>query len=228
MLSNGNPINTASTQGVRTPPFPAEPESPAHGVHLLDPQTSIRNLLRHYLETDGCCVAGESASAREALTTFEWNPPQLLITDVALCDMGPLPFIQRVRASYPATRILLFPSWNHPDILHPLVDAGVHGLVFRESPLEALGRAVTTLLDGGCYLFLPPALSRRSPQALTEREMTALRLIAEGFSTKEMAPEMGITFKTAEKYRERVMQKLNLHDAVRLTRFAIRAGLVSP
>lgn len=221
MFWNGNSSSLHETTGTRTP-------NPLQGLYLLDPHTSLRNLLRQYLERNGYCVTGESASAREALERFGWNPPQLLICDVTFEEMGPLPFIQAVRESYPAVRILLFPSRNHPDLLQPLVEAGVHALVFRESSLETLSRAVATVLEGDPYLYLPPDLSRRSSHALTEREMTALRLIADGFSTKEMAPEMGISVKTAEKYRERIMHKLNLHDAVRLTRFAIRAGLVSP
>ena len=63
---------------------------------------------------------------------------------------------------------------------------------------------------------------------LTEREIAALRLIAEGHSTKEMASALEISVKTAEKYRERIMRKLDLHDAVQLTHFAIRRGLVAP
>ena len=67
-----------------------------------------------------------------------------------------------------------------------------------------------------------------SHPSLTEREKSALCLIAEGHSTKEMAGVLNISVKTAEKYRERIMRKLDLHDAVQLTHFAIRSGLVAP
>jgi DNA-binding NarL/FixJ family response regulator len=109
--------------------------------------------------------------------------------------------------------------------------AQVHGVVAAQSPLPALITAINVLLEGGRYfdrftesLFHAPS---DTTAALSRREKEVLRLVAEGFSTKEIASELGICVKTAEKFRERIMTKLNLHDAVKLTRYAIRTGISS-
>ncbi len=203
-------------------------------IVLADDQLAVCALLRLLLcrEFPGFEVVGESASARESLELCRRQTPDLLVADPALRDLPFLKYLEEVRAASPETRILVFSRWNHPDFVRSFVAAGVHGLVFKNDPLTTLHQAICTLFNGGRYLSPSAEELHRLPvaarPALTERERTALCLIAEGHSTKEMASALEIGVKTAEKYRERIMRKLDLHDAVQLTHFAIRHGLVAP
>lgn len=169
--------------------------------------------------------------AQDALLECCRGGADLLVTDVCLPDMAPLDMLSALAQQSPGTRVLLFSRWNHPAICSSFIKAGVHGLIFKNDSLLHLGRAITTILNGGRYFS--PAIEQATFEkllcgidCLTEREQSALCYIARGQSTKEMASSMAITPKTAEKYRERLMSKLNLHDAVQLTLFAIRTGLV--
>ncbi len=151
--------------------------------------------------------------------------------DLSIRDLAPRELIIRLRKLESETRILVYSRWLHPDLSRSLIAAGVHGIIFKEDSLDSLCQAIQSVMGGGFHfspaIELPLLEDKKGTPSLTEREQQALCLIAEGFSTKEMADVLGISVKTAEKYRERMMSKLNLHDAVRLTHYAIRNGLVA-
>jgi DNA-binding NarL/FixJ family response regulator len=199
-------------------------------VLIVDNQAAISGLLRILLRQWPAFEAvGECRSTEEALCFCAQSTPDLIIMDAALDGLAPPQFIRALKEVAPNARLLVFSRWDHPDFSRTFMAAGVHGFIFKQDSLEILQRAVCTLAGGGMY-FSPAIEESRRPEqpTLTEREIAALRLIAEGHSTKEMASVLEISVKTAEKYRERIMRKLDLHDAVQLTHFAIRRGLVTP
>jgi len=206
----------------------------ARKILLLDDQSAIRDLLRWFLtcEVGGFEIIAESASARETLQICTTEIPELLIMDLCFEDLAPLELIRRLREEAKPTRILIFSRWSHPDFTRTLIGAGVHGIIFKRDPLQALHCAIRAIVNGGMHFSSSAEEAfhseRGSRPSLTEREKSALCLIAEGKSTKEVASALEISVKTAEKYRERIMAKLDLHDAVQLTHFAIRNGLVAP
>ena len=90
-----------------------------------------------------------------------------------------------------------------------------------------LGAAVD-ISDRRRNIFIPDQESVRLVFALTERERQVLVLIAEGKSTKETAARLGISYKTADSHRSRILEKLGVHETVSMVRYAIRAGLIEP
>ena len=204
-------------------------------VLIVDDQAAIAGLLAFLLnrEFPGFEVLGECTSAQEALRLSASAKPDLLIMD-ACCRKPPLGFIRELKAIAPQVRILVLSRWDLPDFARAFLEAGVHGFVYKREPLKVLHGAICMVGMGGSYfspgveLLRQPAAARIGAGRLTERERFALCLIAEGHSTKEMATVLNVSVKTAEKYRERIMSKLGLHDAVQVTRFAIRHGLVAP
>lgn len=216
---------------MKTPASSPGPTRPS--ILLVDDHRSASNLLASYL-TDHPCgyrVVGECRSGEEALRVCSEKSPELVILEPSAGETAPRELVLRLRELENAPRILAFSRWSHPDFSHSLVASGVHGLVFKEEPLDRLAHAIGSVLGGGFYFSpaveMPLSQGRPGRPSLTPREEQALCLIAKGFSTKEMADQLGISVKTAEKYRERMMSKLNLHDAVSLTHYAIRNGLVS-
>ena len=113
------------------------------------------------------------------------------------------------------------------------LELGVSGFVGKTRPWQTVLEAVNLVAAGGKYF--DPAVAHlagrtaRQPEVekLTAREREVAQLIAEGHSTKEIASLLGVSAKTIDKHRTRMMEKLRLHDAVAVTRYAINAGLVS-
>ncbi len=225
-------MDTLPTAPIALPPVSTP--TARHRVLILDDQYAMCDLLRLFLkaEMDGYEIAGQTSSAEEALNLSCRQAPDIVLFDVCFNDLPPLTFIERLKESAPRARLLVFSRWSHPDFTRAFISAGVHGLIFKHEPLQTVRHALNALSSGGMYFSSSIEENRRAANggrgALTEREKSALCLIAEGHSTKEMASVLNISVKTAEKYRERIMGKLDLHDAVQLTHFAIRNGLVAP
>lgn len=202
-------------------------------VVIADRERAVCGLLVSYLSGNGknLEIAGLAHSGRETLALCRSASPALLILDTSFDDVVPASLVREIRGACPDVRIIAFTRWMETEAVRRMIEAGIHGIVFKESPLDVLAFAIAGVSEGGCYFdshvgsLLQPG--RDAKGQLSEREAEVLRLIAEGFLTKEIAASLSLSIKTVEKYRERVMSKLNLHDVVKLTHYAIRNGLVA-
>jgi len=202
-------------------------------VVLVDDQRAVRELLSGYLEREqcGCQVTGDARTGVEGLEQINALHPAIVIMDVFMPDMPIMEFLKQLRESEADASVIAFCRWINEETAVNLISSHVRGIVMKDQPLENLRAAIVAVTNGACYL--PASLEaaicrgRQSASTLTEREAIALRLIAEGFATKQVGDHMNISVKTAEKYRERIMAKLRLHDVVSLTRYAIRHGFAS-
>lgn len=200
-------------------------------IVLLDDQLSFRELLSLYLKKylPDCEIVGEAATTEEASALIEQLQPAALITDIFLRDQPILSYFGEVHERFPDTKIVAFCRWMDATIARRLLYSGVSGIATKEGSLTKLQTALVAALNGGCYV--PDAIALHAQSSgqvgLTERETEVLRLIAEGYATKEVGDKLSISVKTAEKYREKIMSKLKIHDAVRLTHYAIRHGLAA-
>lgn len=201
-----------------------------HSIALISQYASIGGLLRHYLASHARMeVLWEANTGEDGLRQCARKSPSLAIVSPNYPDMSGGQLARTLRERHPELRVLLFAGIMHPELVREMMDARIHGIVAARSPLPSLLTGVRVVLDGGCYfdgvaesmLHAPPP----GVAPLSTRERLVLRLIAEGFSTKEIAGEIAVSVKTAEKYRERIMAKLDLHDAVKLTRYALRHGI---
>lgn len=204
---------------------------PGKSVALASQFQSIGTLLRHFLVTEEKIdISWVANSGVDAIRLCAKKPPSVLITSPNFSDMTGADLVPTIRRDHPSVRILLFTGTLHRELVQGMMAMQIHGIVSARSPISALVTAVAVLKEGGCYFdplsepFLH-APKERNPHQLTNRERTVLRLVAEGFSTKEIADQLNIRFKTADKFRGHIMQKLNLHDAVKLTRYAILNGI---
>ncbi len=193
---------------------------------------SIGELLAFYLKRNcRLAISWQTNRAEEILQFCQDNQPSLLVSSPNFPDMTGSEMVAKVRERFPAIRIVLYSATVHSQILAEMMEAHVHGIVAAESPLSTLVTAIDVVANGGCFFdsVAESILHRRKTTSdrLTPRERSVLRHVAEGRSTKEIADILGLSVKTIEKFRERLMSKLDIHDAVRLTRFALRAGICS-
>jgi DNA-binding NarL/FixJ family response regulator len=207
-------------------------------VLLADDHQIVRQGLRGLLEEAGFQVVAEAADGQEAVRLAAARPRP----DVAVLDLA-MPLLNGVDAARALLRgssslkvILLTMHTDEPYVLEAL-RAGVSGYVLKTQAAEDLVRAIEEVGRGAIYLS--PTVARRlvdvyrgktdgSASPLSHRERQVLQLIAEGKSTKEVAAILGVSVKTAESHRTRIMSKLDVHETASLVRYAIRSGLVQP
>ncbi len=201
----------------------------------------VRQGLRALIEAEGDMeVIGEAGTGRQAVVLAKRNPPDLIVMDVAMPMLNGVQATRQIRSMVPSAKILALSSYSDDDCVQQMVQAGVAGYLIKQTAANDLLRAIREVQRGN--MFFSPTIakqlrqqsrdtsSRGQPQkkngGLTSRESEVLQLIAEGFSNKQIAGELGISIKTVEKHRQQVMNKLNIHEIAGLTRYAIAKGLV--
>lgn len=209
-------------------------------VLLADDHTIVRDGLKALLEQDELCqVIAQAGDGVEAIARAQELPPDLAIVDLSMPRLNGLEVVRRLSESLPQIRILVLTHHHESEYVLPLVRAGAHGYLIKDTPADELRRAVECVASGGS-VFGPQAAaalarSQREPRAqeaddpyqtLTAREREVMHLVCEGASTKEVARTLGIGVKTAENHRGRVLDKLELKNTAELVRYAARRGLV--
>ena len=182
-------------------------------------------------------IVGEAADGAEALDMARAHQPDIVVIDVAMPNMSGIQATEAIREICPDTRIVALSMYGEPHYVEQMFEAGASAYVLKNEAISELVRAIQSALRGA--RFISPAIvesgaasSKRSiridKRSLTKRETEVLRLLAEGKKTREIAEILGLSVKTIETYRSRIMSKLNIDNIAGLVKFAIKAGLTSP
>jgi DNA-binding NarL/FixJ family response regulator len=206
------------------------------GILIADDQTIPREGLKTLLEGVGFNVVGEAASGAEASRLASNLRPDIAILDLPLASetLG-LEAAREIAQASPSTKPILLTDRAHEPYVVECLRAGVRGYVLKSQAVNDLIQAIRDVARGA--LYLSPRLSRvvvdallgrpqRAPATLTAREREVVQLIADGRTTKEVARVLGVSVKTAESHRTRIMKKLDVHETAGLVRYAIREGLI--
>lgn len=206
-------------------------------VLVADDHPSVRQGLTLILSREGIVVVAECADGREAVRQVVEHRPDVAVVDLAMPLMNGLEASREILRVAPATKILALTGHEEAPYILEALKAGVHGYILKSQPATELVQAVRDVHRGRIYLN-PAASSvvveayragrEESGDPLTPRESRILTLVAEGRTTKWIAASLGITAKTAESYRARIMAKLGIHDTAGLVRYAVRRGLLEP
>lgn len=217
-------------------------EAPSITVLLAEDHAVVRDGLRTLLETGGFFnVIGQAQDGREAVNLAARLKPDVIVMDIAMPALNGLEATRQILAHRPAARIIILSAHSDDAYVESALAAGVAGFVEKQSSAAILAHAILTVAKGKAYFS--PAVARRiaasqalacgregRPRAaaarLTSRETEVLQLVAEGSANKQIAAALGISIKTVEKHRQRVMDKLNVHETAGLTRYAIARGIV--
>jgi len=208
-------------------------------IILADDETMVRQGFKLLLERERehIRILGEASDGRHAVRLARELQPDVAVLDLAMPVMNGLEAAREILRETPATKTILLTVHAEDRHVMEALRAGVQGYVLKTQPVEDLVQAIREVAGGAIYLS--PAVSRAvvdaflaaegSPaERLTPRERQVLQLVAEGKTTKEIATIMGVSAKTSESHRLRIMQKLGIHSAAGLVRYAIREGLVNP
>jgi len=206
-------------------------------VLLADDHGVLRQSLRALLEREGLIVVGEASDGRGAVELVAELRPQVAIIDLSMPLLNGIDAARAIQKANPQTRIVLLTVHTEDSYVLEAFRAGVRGYVVKTQAATDLVHAIHDVADGGTYLS--PRISRAvidafvtgtelPPEPLTLREREVLVLVAEGKATKEIAELLGVSVKTVETHRAHIMNKLGIHEAANLVRYAIRRGLIEP
>jgi two-component system, NarL family, response regulator NreC len=162
--------------------------------------------------------------------------PDFAIMDISMPILNGLDAARELRKTAPQLKVILLTRHDEPQYVTEALRAGVRGYVLKSQAANDLVQAIEQVGRGAVYLS--PDISRTAVEAylskstgvdpLTPRERQVLQMVGEGKSTKDVARLLGISTKTAESHRARLMRKLDIHETAGLVRYAIRNGLVQP
>jgi two-component system response regulator NreC len=206
-------------------------------VLLADDHLMVRQGFRLLLEREGFEIVGEASDGLEAVRLVESLGPDVAIFDVGMPQLNGLDSAREILHRDARVKIILLTVHTEEYQIVAALRAGIHGYVVKTQAVEELVLAIREVVRGGIYLS--PAVSRvvvqrylastdAPPDPLTSRERQVLQLVAEGKTTKEVAGILSLSVKSAESYRARIMDKLQIHDTAGLVRYAIRQGLIQP
>lgn len=223
-------------------------------VLLVDDHAILREGIRYLLSASGQVeVVGEAQDGLEAVEMVEKLHPDAVLMDIAMPRMNGIEATAELKKRHPDLPILILSMYDSEEYVLPILKAGASGYVLKRAAAQELVSALKAVVAGQVILHpdvaktvvdsiqeggnggngsgttqQPHRESGTHPQLeqLTEREREVLTLIAQGLTNQQIAEKLFISIKTVQAHRANLMEKLDLHDAVELTKFAIKTGLV--
>ena len=204
-------------------------------IVLADNHILVRQGIKSLLEREGFQVAGEAGDGQELVRIATELQPDVAVLDIGMPLMNGLVAARELKRACPKTRTILLTRHDEDQYVIEALRAGIRGYVLKNQAATDLVLAIQQVSRGQVYLspgissvVVNAYLSKSSlpDDPLSAREHEVLQLIAEGKATKDIAVILGISVKTAESHRSRLMQKLDIHETASLVRYAVRRGLV--
>ncbi len=197
-------------------------------------RAGFRALLEH---EDDIEVVGEADNGRQAVQLTRKLHPDVVVMDIAMPLLNGLEAARQIRKQFPNTKVLFLSAHSDDAYVEQVSILGATGFLLKQSSSENLATAIREVKKG--KRFLSRSISKLSQKLvnqegkhkhkhnkLSSREVEVLQLIAEGKPNKQVAAELGVSFKTVDKHRQHLMGKLDIHDVAGLTRYAIAEGII--
>jgi DNA-binding NarL/FixJ family response regulator len=210
---------------------------------IAEDHKMLRDMLRSIFGSDpelGIKVVGEAGDGREAVQCVAQHHPDLVLMDLSMPNMNGHQAILEIKKSFPVTKILVLTMYSSEEVIMSALKAGADGYVLKGDSFDELLAAMRNVLGG--HSHLSPEVSQQvvqgylhatdradtglTPESLTPREREIVKLVAEGYKSKEIAEALRISLKTVETHRANSMKKLGLRNVAEMTVYAIQQGLV--
>ena len=203
-------------------------------VVLADDHDLVRSGIKALLVTmPGIEVIGEARDGDALLKLLDKVQPDVVMTDISMPGVDGITATARIRERHPDMRVIVLSMYDTADFVRRAVASGANGYLMKDAPPHELEQALRSVVGAGSYFSGAVAqllLQRPEPtpaDELTGRQVEILTLIAQGKSAKEIAFQLGLSSKTVDVHRARIMDRLGVGDVASLTRYAVRKGLVS-
>lgn len=204
-------------------------------VVLADDHDMVRSGIKALLGmVEGVEVVAEARNGEELVALVGDVQPDVVMTDISMPGMDGITAIATIHSRHPDVRLLVLSMYDTVDFVKRAVSNGACGYLMKDAPPFELEQALRSVMATGSYFS--PAIAQRLLQPseptvddeLTHRQVEILRLIAQGKASKEIAYELGLSPKTVDVHRARIMERLRLNDIASLTLYAVRKGLIKP
>ena len=198
----------------------------------------LRSLLKHERDIQ---VVGEAETGRQAVQLTRKLRPAVVVMDIAMPLLNGLEATRQIRKDFPDTKVVILSAHSDDAYVEQMTELGATGFLLKQTSSHVLAEAIREVYKGNTF-FSPSIAKRlrgrdqksldrggqhgRRINRLSPRELEVLQLIAEGQPNKQVAAELGVSFKTIDKHRQHLMSKLNIHDIAGLTRYAIAQGII--
>jgi two-component system response regulator NreC len=205
----------------------------------------------HPVVRDGVCsllgltpdieVVGEAANGLQALEVVGKLMPDVVLMDIAMPIMGGLEATRRICKGFPKTRVLAFTQYDDKEYVFPAIESGACGFISKTAAVSELAAAIRSCYRGDS--FLSPSVARllvenyqqlgggvkiNDPyKQLTDREREILKLLADGYTTQQIADMLALSHKTVEGHKTNLMAKLDIHSRIDLVKYALRRGITT-
>lgn len=183
-------------------------------------------------DVEGVEVVGEASDGEELIALVERLQPDLAMTDITMPGLDGLTAVAQIHARWPEVRLVVLSMHDTTDFVKRAVANGACGYLMKDTPADELSLAIRTVMATGSY-FSPAVIQQlqeprelTAADQLTDRQIEILSLIADGHTSKEIAAVLGLSSKTVDVHRSRIMQRLEINDVASMTRYAVRNGLV--
>lgn len=210
-------------------------------VLVVDDHTIVRDGICALLALAGDMeVVGEAADGRESLDMVRELRPDVVLMDVAMPKLSGLEATRRIAKEFPDTRVLALTQFDDREYVFPLIEAGALGFLTKGAASSELTSAIRCVYRGES--FLSPSVAKLMIEdyrqgadlrdksdpydQLTDREKDVLKLVAEGYTTQEVADILVISPKTVEGHKTNLMSKLDVHSRIELVKYAVRRGII--
>lgn len=198
-------------------------------------RTGLRMLLTAQADME---VVAEAGTAQEAVRKAREVQPDVLLLDLSMPGGGGLAAIRSIRTGSPKTRVVVLTMHDDPASFRSAIEGGAAGYVVKRAADAELLSAIRAVQQGRTFTDLghadlgadghAPAAGRAPTRRLSVREEEVLRLVARGYTNREIAERIHVGVKSVETYRARFARKLDLHRRADLIRYALQRGLLSP
>lgn len=209
-------------------------------ILLADDHTILRNGIRAILEDEpGLVVVGEADDGRMAVSLACQLKPDIIIMDIAMPLLNGLEATRQIKHACPGSKVIILTMHDNEEYIVQMLEAGAMGYILKDAAARELIHAIRLVHRGEAVLS--PAITRiviedylrwgmirptGDGDELSPREREILQLIAEGYTSKQIAEILVISIKTVQAHRNSLMQKLKLHNRGELIKYAIQKKII--
>lgn len=206
-------------------------------VFLADDHRILRDGLRMLLEAQNDIhVVGEAEEGRQAVIGILLNKPEIVLMDITMPELNGIEVTRQIQEELPATKVIILSVHSDSEHVYRAFQAGAWGYMLKESAGSEVVEAVHTVHAGNRYLsrelteagldeYIYERQNRSPLDQLSNREREVFQLTVEGNTSALIGEKLGLSPKTVDTYRSRVMEKLGVEDITGLVRYAIKHGL---
>jgi DNA-binding NarL/FixJ family response regulator len=200
---------------------------------IADDHPPVLQFLSRYLSNNGITITASTRDGDEALRKIEQTSPSVAVLDARMPRLSGMEVLKHLTATGSTTRVILYTGYGDDALLSEALDAGVGGMLDKDSPLDDLVRAIHIVAEGGTYLDPSAAAAlinqRRQTKehTLTRREREVLRLLADGKTNDQIGAELSISPQTVRTHVQKAMEKLGAQTRVQAVATALRESLIN-